>query len=45
MLPNKGKSKKIYQLHNKCEYRVFDSKVKLYDKGGAKGTDFELFTI
>jgi hypothetical protein len=39
MLPENGKSKKIYQLPNKCEYRVFDSKGKLYDKGEAEWID------
>ena len=39
MLPKKGKSKKIYQLTNKCKYRVFDSKGKLYDKGEAEWID------
>ncbi|NNE55048.1 MAG: hypothetical protein HKN32_03435 [Flavobacteriales bacterium] len=39
MLPKKGESKKIYQLPNKCEYAVFDSKGKLCDKGEAEWID------
>jgi hypothetical protein len=39
MLPKNGKSKKIYQLPNKCEYKVFDSKGKLYDKGKSEWID------
>ena len=39
LLPKKGNSKKIYQLPNKCEYRVFDSKGKLYDKDEAEWID------
>ena len=39
MLPKKGKSKMIYQLPNKCEYKVFNSKGRLYDKGEGEWID------
>lgn len=39
MLAKTGKSKKIYQLPKKYEYKVFNSKGKLYDKGEGEWID------
>ncbi len=43
MLPKKGKSKRIYELTQKAEYKIYDSDGKLVEDGNAEFIDITAY--